>query len=379
MRPAWKPLPCTILALAVFLFFSASPARAAETIRVAVVQNADSVTVSSFSGLIIRAPNDDLDANGRLTVTVGSSGLVADGRRLRSDRVEARGRNGEITVNGLTVGGRVIVKRQNGKLLAIAELPLEEYVKGVVPAEMNASWHPEALKAQAIATRTYALYKVRQTGKKDFDVAATTKDQVYKGRVGADTPAARAVDETRDQILVFGNEPILAAFSSTAAGPTEDALNVWSVDLPYLKGVECPFDMNSPYFQWRTDVWLPLLEQRLREEGFPVGVIAGLAPAFHSKAGRVTHVRILHSDGELYVRGEDLRRVLGYTVLASTQFDFEVVGFQVQFSGRGAGHGVGLCQWGAKELAERGYAAETILRYYYPGTDLRDISTLARR
>jgi len=356
-----------------------SLANADQTIRVAIVQNAESVALSAPSGLIVKAPNDNVVANGRITVAAGASGLVVDGQRLRSDRIEIRGRNGDITVNNLTVAGRVTIKRQNGKLIAINEVALEDYVKGVVPSEMNPSWSFEALKAQAMAARTYALYKIRQNGKKDFDVVASTKDQVYKGRAGADGPAGRATDETRGQVLVFQDEPILAAFFSTAAGPTEDALNVWSVDLPYLKGVECPFDMNSPYFQWRTDVWLPLLEQRLREEGFPVGVIAGLSPAAYTKAGRVSHVRILHSDGELSVKGEDLRRVLGYTVLASTQFDFEVVGFQVQFTGRGAGHGVGLCQWGAKELAEKGYSAEAIVRYYYPGTEIRDISSLPRR
>ena len=385
MRPALKcrgggyPRPYKILTLAAFLFFSASPASADTTIRVAVVQNAESVALAASSGLLVKAPNDDVDANGRITVTAGPSGLVVDGQRLRSDRIEVRGRSGDVTVNNLTVAGRVTIKRQNGKLIAINEVALEDYVKGVVPAEMNAAWHPEALKAQAMAARTYALYKIRQNGKKDFDVAASTKDQVYKGRAGADGPAGRATDETRGQVLAFQNEPILAAFFSTAAGPTEDAINVWSVDLPYLKGVECPFDMNSPLFQWRTDVWLPLLEQRLREEGFPVGVIAGLSPAVYTKAGRVSRVRILHSDGELHVKGEDLRRVLGYTVLASTQFDFEVVGFQIQFTGRGAGHGVGLCQWGAKELAEKGYSAEAIVRYYYPGAEIRDISSLPRR
>ena len=365
--------------LVILLPLTPGPASAAETIRVALVQNAETVTAASSSGLIIKAPNDDVDSNGRITVAAGPSGLVVDGQRLRSDRIEVRGRNGEVTVNGLTVAGRVTIKRQNGKLAAINEVAIEDYVKGVVPSEMNPSWSFEALKAQAIASRTYGLYKIRQNGKKDFDVVASTKDQVYKGRAGADGPAGRATDETRGQVLVFQDEPILAAFFSTAAGPTEDALNVWSVDLPYLKGVECPFDMNSPYFQWRTDVWLPLLEQRLREEGFPVGVIASLSPAYYTKAGRVSHVRILHSDGELHVKGEDLRRVLGYTVLASTQFDFEVVGFQIQFTGRGAGHGVGLCQWGAKELAEKGYSAEAIVRYYYPGTDIRDISSLPRR
>ena len=368
-----------VLGLLLLPVLAPSPARAADTIRVALVQNADSVSLVSSSGLIIKAPNDDVDANGRITVAAGPSGLVVDGQRLRSDRMEVRGRNGDITVNNLTVAGRVTVKRQNGKLTAINEVALEDYVKGVVPSEMNPSWSFEALKAQALAARTYALYKIRQNGKKDFDVVATTKDQVYKGRAGADGPAGRAVDETRGQVLVFQNEPIQAVFFSTAAGPTEDAMNVWSLDLPYLKGVECPFDMNSPYFQWRTDVWLPLLEQRLREEGFPVGVIASLSPAEYTKAGRVSTVRILHSDGELRVKGEDLRRVVGYPILLSTQFDFEVVGFQIQFAGRGAGHGVGMCQWGAKELAEKGYSAEAIVRYYYPGTEIRDISSLPRR
>ena len=368
-----------VLGLLLLPALAPAPARAAETIRVAIIQNADSVTLAASSGLIVKAPNDDITANGRITLSAGPSGLAVDGQRLRSDRIEVRGRNGEVTVNALVVSGRVTIKRQNGKLMAINELPLEDYVKGVVPSEMSANWHPEALKAQALAARTYALFKIRQNGKKDFDVVASTKDQVYKGRAGADGPAGRAVDETRDQILTYRDEPIQAVFFSTAAGPTEDAMNVWALDLPYLKGVECPFDMNSPYFQWRTDVWLPLLEQRLREEGFPVGVIATLDPASYTKAGRVSTVRILHSDGVLNVKGEDLRRVVGYPVLLSTQFEFEVVGLQVQFTGRGAGHGVGMCQWGAKELAEKGYSADAIVRYYYPGAEIRDISSLPRR
>jgi len=374
---------CTTAALALLLAAAVlTPARAQadETIRIAILQNAESAAVVSSAGLIVQAPNDTVDATGQIIMEAGPSGLTVDGQLLRSDRLEVRGRDGELTINGLTVGGRVIVKRQNGKLLAINEVPLEDYVKGVVPSEMSAAWHPEALKVQAIATRTYALYKMRQNARKDFDVLASIKDQVYlyRGRASAGA-AARAVDDTRDLVLAYRDEPILAVFSSTAAGQTEDAWNVWAVDMPYLKGVECPFDLNSPWYQWRTDIALPMLEQRLRDEGFPVGIIASLAPATYTKAGRVIQVRILHSGGELYVKGDDLRRVLGYTVLPSTQFDFDIVGMQVQFAGRGNGHGVGLCQWGAKELAERGYSAETILRYYYPGADIRDLNSLPRR
>jgi len=172
-------------------------AQAGETVRMAIFQNVESVTVASSSGLIVRAPNDTVNSNGRITVTAGASGLVVDGQPLRSDRLDVRGRDGELTINGLSMGGRVIVKLQNDKLLAINELPLEDYVKGVVPSEMSAAWHPEALKVQAVATRTYALYKMRQNARKDFDVVASIKDQVYlyRGRAAAVGPAARAADE----------------------------------------------------------------------------------------------------------------------------------------------------------------------------------------
>src|SRR5437867_4670670 len=134
---------CTTAALALLLaapVLAPARAQADETIRVAIFQNVESVTVASSAGLIVQAPNDTVDSNGQITVGVGSSGLIVDGQRLRSDRLDVRGRDGELTVNGLVVGGRVIVKRQNGKLLAINELPLEDYVKGVVPSEMSAAW-----------------------------------------------------------------------------------------------------------------------------------------------------------------------------------------------------------------------------------------------
>jgi stage II sporulation protein D len=283
-----------------------------------------------------------------------------------------------MVLNGVTLPGRLIVTRQNNRMLVVTALDLEEYIKGVVPAEMNPNWHLEALKVQAIAARTYALYQIRQGAKKDFDILASTKDQVYQGRNGRTASVVSAVDQTRNLILTYGGLPIFAAYHSTAAGPTEDAMYVWSMDVPYLKGVECPFDVDAPHYQWRTDVSLLLLERRLREEGFPVGVIASIDPIAYSRSGRVAQVRILHSDGELLLRGEDLRRVVGYVTLASTMFDFELVGLRIQFTGRGAGHGVGLCQWGAKELAERGYSAETILHYYYPGTDIRTLTSLPR-
>src|SRR5437879_8592084 len=125
---------CTTAALALLLaapVLTPARAQADETIRIAILQNAELATVVSSAGLIVQAQNGTVDATGQIIMEAGPSGLTVDGQLLRSNRLEVRGRDGELTINGLTVGGRVIVKRQNGKLLAINEVPLEDYVKGV--------------------------------------------------------------------------------------------------------------------------------------------------------------------------------------------------------------------------------------------------------
>lgn len=274
----------------------------------------------------------------------------------------------------LRVGGLVQLVRRGKGLLIVNHVDLEEYVKGVVPAEVSSAWHPEMLKVQAVAARTYALYQHMLSASRDYDVAATIQDQVYRGRQGVDERVEEAVDSTRGLVVTYQNAPIYAAFSSTAAGLTEDATVVWSKDLPYLKGVECPFDIESPYYRWKASFKIETLESNLRQLGFDVGTIATLTPLSHSRSGRVATLRVLHSKGELILRGEDLRKAVGYTVVLSTQFTIDSFGEDIVLSGYGAGHAVGLCQWGAKELAELGYSYASILRYYYPGTELQHAS-----
>jgi stage II sporulation protein D len=267
----------------------------------------------------------------------------------------------------------VRVSRKGHAIAVVNQVDLEEYVKGVVPSEVSSAWHPEMLKVQAVAARTYALYNKMLSAARDYDVMATIQDQVYRGRTGVDHRVEEAVESTRGIVVTHLQAPIYAAFSSTAAGPTEDAVNVWAnKDLPYLKGVECPFDLESPYYQWKASVKIEQLEKNLRHQGFTVGTIATITPIAYSRAGRVARLRILHSGGETLLRGEDLRKAAGYTVIPSTQFEVESIGAEVVFAGYGAGHAVGLCQWGAKELAELGYSYNSILQYYYPGTELRN-------
>ncbi|KXK04319.1 MAG: putative amidase enhancer protein LytB [Nitrospira sp. OLB3] len=384
-------------ALVLGVVAAADPARA-ESIRVLVGQDVALLTVRSEGDVaVITETGDTKVLHPPLQVSARKEGLEVNGRHLSggyilirpvmsqlslkmSKEEGQRSGNGGFTGSAqgaeLSVSGALRILHKGRLLSAVNQLDLEEYVKGVVPSEVNSAWHPEMLKVQAVAARTYALYNKMLSGGREYDVVATTQDQVYRGRSGVDRRVEEAVESTRGIVVTYQRAPIYAAFSSTAAGPTEDAVNVWAnKDLPYLKGVECPFDLDSPYYQWKANVKVEQLEQSLRRQGFSIGTVATITPILYSRAGRVARLRILHSNGETVLRGEDLRKAVGYTVIPSTQFEVESMGAEVVFTGYGAGHAVGLCQWGAKELAELGYSYDSILQYYYPGTELHQVAS----
>jgi len=357
----------------------------AESIRVLLAQDAPFLDVRSEGAFVLVSESGEMKTlHGPIHLIARGDGLHLDGRRLADGQVQLRPLRQSLTLvigkgggtgatTPLPISGAVRVSRKGHALSVVNQVDLEEYVKGVVPSEVSSAWHPEMLKVQAVAARTYALYNKMLSAAREYDVVATIQDQVYRGRVGVDRRVEEAVESTRGIVVTHQQAPIYAAFSSTAAGPTEDAVNVWAnKDLPYLKGVECPFDLESPYYQWKASVKIDLLEHNLRHQGFSVGTIATITPIAYSRAGRVARLRILHSGGETILRGEDLRKAAGYTVIPSTQFEVESIGADVVFAGYGAGHAVGLCQWGAKELAELGYSYNSILQYYYPGTELHN-------
>lgn len=372
---------------------AATPVQAAPAIRVLLAMDVQRLEAQADQVMWATDARDRAQAHRSvLRIELRGSTILLNGSPAAGDQVTLRAGDQDLKLwlprqngNGpsvqsvdeksaLQIGGSLQVVRRGKGLLVVNHVDLEEYVKGVVPSEVNSAWHPEMLKAQAVAARTYALYQHMLSASRDYDVAASIQDQVYRGRHGLDARVEQAVESTRGLVITHQGAPIYAAFSSTAAGITEDAMVVWSKDLPYLKGVECPFDLESPYYQWKASFRVDVLENNLRQLGFPVGTIATLTPLSHSRAGRVATLRILHSKGELILRGEELRKAVGYTVVPSTQFTIESFGQDIVLTGYGAGHAVGLCQWGAKELAELGYSFSSILRYYYPGTELQPAS-----
>ncbi len=369
-----------LLVVGIGLWADPTQVHGSDRVRVALSDRADYVTVTSARGLRLSLPSGDR-VDSSVTVSRRGRELHVNHAPVQGQRIRLQG-NGEAVYLILkesspdskrrhwVVNGGLEIATRGAALLVVNRVHLEEYVEGVVGSEVNPDWHEELLKTQAVAARTYALYKKRENEERPFDVYAGVQDQVYAGRRRVNDAVRRAVKATRGQVITYERRPIFAAYSSTAAGPTEDAVNVWAKEFPYLRGVECPFDRESPRYEWHVAVPFDVIESRFREEGYAIGRLATLTPYSMTKAGRVNEVRILHSGGELIVTGQDFRRILGYATLFSTQFSIDRIEREVAFSGKGAGHGVGLCQWGAKEMAELGYRYQSILHYYYPGTEI---------
>ncbi len=356
----------------------------AETIRVAIFEEQSSVTISAPGGVLVKEPGGQSwrQYNRELKVLPVSGGIQVNTQQYSVQSVMIRGAAKTLKVNDLWIQGSVKLIKQRGRFLVVNSIVIEEYLVGVLLGEVPSAWPVEALKVQAIASRTYALYQRAKQRYVHHDLVATTMDQVYKGASSPNPTAferrsrakvVKAVNATRGQFAAFNGRPILAAFHSTAAGLTEDALQVWSEDIPYLTGVACPWDHKSKFYDWTREIPITALEQRLRDHGHAVGVVASITPMLMTRSDRVGSLRILHSKGELLIRGEDFRKALGYTALLSTHFEIKHFGKNVVFRGKGAGHGVGLCQWGAKELAESGLDAHAILQYYYPGAVIQHL------
>ncbi len=257
-----------------------------------------------------------------------------------------------------------------GRLTVINELDLEEYLYGVLKNEVDPQWPAEALKAQAVASRTWALYSLNRFALEGYDVRATTESQVYNGVTAEDPRTTAAVDATRGEIMTYQGRPIFAAYHSDSGGSTESSELVWGgTSYPYLKGVADPYSMGAPRHDWTVRMDLATFENRVRRSGRMITNVTGIEVAEATPSGRAALLRVSGAHGVLLLKGAELRAVLGPD-LRSTLFTVRLVPDdppQVEFQGRGNGHGVGLSQWGARGMAEAGRRYQEILSYYYSG------------
>jgi len=307
----------------------------------------------------------------RIDVAPSGSELVSDGRR----RARALQFPSGTRVRGRSYRGHVEVRRDGARLLVINEVPLEEYTAGTLLGEVYSGWEVGVLRAQAVAIRTYALYRRARASARGryYDVEATQKGQVYRG-VGAESERAWAVVRaTRGEFLAWEGQPILAAFHSASGGRTASSAEVWGRSLPYLVSVPVAGEEDSPDTYWRARFSRSQIEASLSGRQPALGNVEGVEILGRSESGRVQRVRIRGSERHLELSPKELRRALGVRVLRSTLFEVRGEGEDFVFVGSGRGHGVGMSQWGARALARRGLGYDEILRRFYPGTELRRI------
>lgn len=278
-----------------------------------------------------------------------------------------------VYVNNKPYRGIVEVRALKGTLKVVNELLLEDYIGGIINNEISSKWPLEAVKAQAVIARTYALYRKKEReGTSYYDVASTFMDQVYTGAGAEDNVATGVVRETYGEVLFFGNTLALTLYHSNAGGITESSEEVWGEYHSYLRSIKSRHDKGAPNYFWELSLTDEEFGKRLTAAGHNFGRLKRLKIARRSGSGRVKQLVLKDRDGvELTLTGEDLRRALGYATLRSTLFKVKVRGQELRITGYGSGHGVGLSQWGAKSMAEDGYGYKKILRHYYKGTKLK--------
>jgi stage II sporulation protein D len=263
------------------------------------------------------------------------------------------------------------VWRQGDGLLLVNELAMEEYVAGTVRGEASERWPVEALRALAVVARSYAVFQRGRAAGKMFHVVAGNQDQNFAGWAVEGSPAREAARTTAGQALTWQGRVFPTFYHSDSGGFTEAAQSVFSGDgVPPIEGVRDEFSMESPNYTWTMTLPLAVIGERLRRGGVEIGQVTRLTVLERSPSFRVARLAVEHSRGTATLRGADFRRLIGYDALKSTLFVPVAQDGVVRFEGRGWGHGVGLSQFGAKGMADRGYTYPQILEHYYPGTTL---------
>lgn len=354
-------------------------------LRVAIVEAAQQVRVGSSTSARLRDHSGQVVSNVAprqgLTATLSGGQIQVGG--VRSSRVWLQPDDGGyVQIGDRWYRGRVQLVSTSRGVTAINYVHLEDYLPSVVGKEMYVSWPQEALKAQAVASRSFVLFRrdrELRRGNTLYDVGATVTHQVYPG-VSSEAPSTlAAVAATRGQVLTHNGQIIESVFHASAGGHTENSEHVWSGAVPYLRAVP-DFDQAAPNYQWTVRFTAAQMRQRIPG----IGNILALRPAQTTPNGRIIAMQVIGDAGSRTITGAELRRVLGLRstlltvnpelgLVADTQQQRSPIPVAFQITGRGHGHGLGMSQWGALALANQGYSYDQILRHYYQGIQLSSL------
>lgn len=352
----------------------AAGAESTNAVRVGLVSSASKVLIGPGQ---VRLPDGKrITLADKTPVTAQASGVRVGTRNFSGRFILAPGDpDAGVPVNGRLYRGQVEFVKSGAGVTVVNVLPVDDYVRGILLHEVSPEWPAESLKAQAVISRTYALANKGRHGKQGFDLCVLPHCQVYGGKSSERETTNAAVRDTHGQALTYRDKLISAVFHSTCGGQTENAAGVWAGGgNEILKSVRCQWCSASPKYEWKATFELDDVERKLKKGGLKVGKPRRLQILNKTRTGRVTSVRVVGSEGSADVQANRFRLMMDPRALRSTWWTgLSIGGGSWRFTGRGWGHGVGLCQWGAKAMSDDEYDHEQILRYYYRGAEITQL------
>lgn len=360
----------------IFLLFCAgASASASPLVRIGISVGAESAGLGvGRVSVAADGKTSELFLKEKVFVTVKGNRIRIGSRDWPSGAVLTPSEKGQsVSVNGRLYRGKIELRGDGRRLTVINELPVDDYVRGILLHEVSPEWPEEALKAQSVISRTYALRNRGKHGQSGFDLCSQTHCQVYGGRSSERDSIDRAVKATEDEVLLYRGALVNAVFHSTCGGTTEESDNVWESEAsaPYLQIVRCRWCKRSRNYNWTSEIRVDQLGRGLNAAGIDVGVPKSLKVLSRSRSGRAVNVRVTGSKGRAEMKANKFRLAADSRVVKSTNWTVVSTGRnRWKFSGHGWGHGVGLCQWGTKEQAEQGRSYQQILKFYYKDVSL---------
>jgi len=348
------------------------------SIRVRVESGKDRVLLSVGVPYKIEAINSKnlvLDVGRRIRnayVTPTESGMKIAGKEFKTYGIRViPSSDGSIYVDKIRLSGFIdIIRTEKRKLVVINHLDIEKYLYGVIYSEIPYYWPMEALKAQAIAARTFAMHRKEVSKDRDYDVTSDVYSQVYGGISREKWRTTKAVKATKGRVLTYRDKLFPAYYHSICAGRTENAKTVFEKDLPPLRGRRCPYCKGARGMSWKAMFSYKQMEERLASYGIKVKGINYIVEGKRDRSGRLKTIRVRDKEGVKEIRGYKFRLALGPNMIRSTNFTITITRKGIIFKGKGWGHGVGMCQWGAFGMSKRRFSYKHILDFYYPGAKI---------
>lgn len=360
---------------------AAQPAKQAPDLRVGLASGRASLTITPAEGKATAQTESSktiaLAANTAAAIRWQAGAFLVGREKLRGDVLTIRPSGaGELALDGRRYRGALELRHKSGGLTAVNIVPVDDYLRSVVPEEMPVDWPAEAIKAQSVAARSFALASRGRHASEGYDLCTTTHCQLYTGTAAEKSASNAAIKATRGEVLTYGGKPIEALFHTDSGGMTENSEDVWGSHVPYLRAAK---DTPAKTMPWTKTISRADLERKLAAKGHDIGKVRsvalsplaiGRAAKDRTASGRVKTMTVKGTKGTATLSGTTWRSLLG---LKSTLFDAKLAKDMVTFTGYGFGHGLGISQWGAERMAAKDKSYADILHHYYTGITLQQL------